>query len=215
MSVDSHDCAGTDDLADKACWRCSIGRSSRLILAVQHWIATYIGCLDQVFYKRNDRHYSMEHNSSIDTRIAVPNDLGLAEDATAARSDFDLNDLNDRQENSSELVTYPEGGVEAWLVVTGAFCALFLVFGIVSSTSVFQAYLSSHQLRDESPVKIAWIFSVNLFLTFFCGIYSGSAFDRSGPRILVAVGSLALITSMFLLGLCRGECEAYELLDFP
>jgi hypothetical protein len=98
---------------------------------------------------------------------------------------------------------YPEGGREAWLVVFGSFCALFLVFGVVNTTAVFQAYLNTHLLPDESPTKIGWIFSVNLFFTFFCGLYVGNVFDRRGPRLLVGVGSFALVASMMLLGLCE------------
>ncbi|QIX00270.1 hypothetical protein AMS68_005787 [Peltaster fructicola] len=113
-----------------------------------------------------------------------------------------LDTFDSSRPNSTTSLQYPEGGTEAWLVVLGSFCALFLVFSVVNSTAVFQAYLSTHQLQNESTTSIAWIFSVNLFLAFFCGLYSGNVFDRHGPRLLVVFGSLALITSMMLLGLC-------------
>lgn len=97
---------------------------------------------------------------------------------------------------------FPDGGLEAWLVVFGAFCALFLVFSMVASTAVFQDYLSAHQLQGVPPAKVGWIFSVNLFLTFFCGIYTGQFFDTYGPRFMIAVGSICLVLSIMLLSIC-------------
>lgn len=110
--------------------------------------------------------------------------------------------LSDRSNDDDD---FPEGGLRAWLVVFGSFCAMFIVFGIVNSTAAFQEYFSSNQLRDYSPGQIGWIFSLNLFLVFFCGIHIGPIFDAHGPRVLVAVGSLAMVLSMMLLGFCTSS----------
>ncbi|KAI9846957.1 MAG: hypothetical protein M1837_003313 [Sclerophora amabilis] len=109
---------------------------------------------------------------------------------------------DDASDRSNEDDDFPEGGLRAWLVVFGSFCAMFMVFGIVNSTAAFQDYFSSNQLRDYSPGQIGWIFSLNLFLVFFCGIHIGPIFDAHSPRVLVAVGSLALVLSMMFLGFC-------------
>lgn len=100
---------------------------------------------------------------------------------------------------------FPEGGARAWSVVAGSFCALTAVFGLINTTAVFQEYLSTHQLSDYSAAQIGWIFSINLFLTFFCGLQVGPIFDANGPRFLVLGGSILLFLSMMLLG----ECTAY------
>ena len=99
---------------------------------------------------------------------------------------------------------FPEGGLRAWLVVFGSFCAMFMVFGIVNSTGAFQDYFSSNQLRHYSPDQIGWIFSLNLFLVFLCGIYTGKIFDTHGPKVVVALGSVAVVLSMMLLSFCTG-----------
>lgn len=78
----------------------------------------------------------------------------------------------------------------------------FLVFGIVNSTAAFQEYLSLNELRGHSSGEIAWIFSIQLFLVFFLGLYVGPIFDAHGPRVLVAVGSVGSVLSMILLGFC-------------
>jgi MFS family permease len=64
---------------------------------------------------------------------------------------------------------------------------------------------ASHQLLNYAQSQIGWIFSLNLFLVFFCGIYSGRAFDTHGPRLVVALGSIAMVLSLFLLEFCTGK----------
>ena len=111
---------------------------------------------------------------------------------------------NRTSDSSDDDEDFPEGGLRAWLVVFGSFCTMFMVFGIVNSSGAFQDYFSSNQLRDYSSSQIGWIFSLNLFLVFLCGIYTGRIFDVHGPKVLLAVGSLALVLSMMLLSFCTG-----------
>lgn len=97
---------------------------------------------------------------------------------------------------------FPEGGLKGWSVVVGSFCGSFSVFGIINSTAVLLQYFQEHQLKDYSPSQIGWIFGLSLFLTFFCGAPIGPIFDAYGPRDLIFCGSILLVASMFLLGLC-------------
>ncbi|KAL2039240.1 hypothetical protein N7G274_007908 [Stereocaulon virgatum] len=91
---------------------------------------------------------------------------------------------------------YPEGGLRAWLVVFGSFSGMTASFGVLNMAGTFQAYLSTHQLANESPSSIGWIFSLYAFLTFFCGVQIGPVFDAKGPRWLVAAGSVLLFAGM-------------------
>lgn len=100
---------------------------------------------------------------------------------------------------------YPEGGLSAWLVVLGSFSAMVASFGLLNTIGTFQAYLSTHQLRDFDQGTIAWIFSLYVFLAFFSGVQIGPIFDAKGPRILVLAGSACLLVSMMLLGACHGR----------
>lgn len=99
---------------------------------------------------------------------------------------------------------FPEGGLEAWLVVLGSFCAMISVYGLINSAAVFESYFTTHQLAGYDSSTIGWIFSTYLFMVFFAGIQVGPVFDRHGPRLLVAVGSLLVVASQLLLGLCEG-----------
>lgn len=105
---------------------------------------------------------------------------------------------------------FPEGGLRAWLVVLGAFSGSFSVFGIINSTAILLEYFSNHQLQDKSPSQIGWIFGLALFLTFFCGAPIGPIFDAYGPQIPMLLGSVFLLASMFLLGLCTRKCSHHS-----
>lgn len=99
-------------------------------------------------------------------------------------------------------VTYPEGGLTAWLVVLGGWCGMFCSLGIANTLATFQAYISENQLSSYSSSQIGWIFSIWTFLTFVCGIYVGPLFDVYGPRWLVLPGSICVVLMIFLLGVC-------------
>jgi len=114
---------------------------------------------------------------------------------------------------SEDEVTYPEGGLRAWLVVFGSFCGMMAAFGMMNSIGVFQAYLSTHQLSNYSEGTIGWIFSLYVFLAFFCGIQIGPIFDAKGPRLLVLAGTAFLMGSSMLLGVCTGILICHSTLD--
>lgn len=107
-----------------------------------------------------------------------------------------------RVTTDAEGNTYPEGGLEAWLVVIGSFMGLFASLGLVNTIGTFQAYLQDHQLKEYSPGNVGWIFGVYSFLTFFCGVQIGPVFDAKGPRFLVLAGSILVMVMMIALGFC-------------
>ena len=100
---------------------------------------------------------------------------------------------------------YPEGGLEAWLVVLGSWSGMAASFGLVNSVGTLQAYLSTHQLAAYDPSSVGWIFSIYLAIAFFCGIQIGPIFDAKGPRALIAAGSMLLVGGTFALAESRGE----------
>ena len=99
-------------------------------------------------------------------------------------------------ENAAET-TYPEGGLQAWLVVFGSFCGMLSSFGLINTTGTLVAYLSTNQLRDYSSSTIAWIFSIYLFLVFFTGVQAGPWFDAKGPGWPVGIGTILFIGGTF------------------
>ncbi|KAI8626997.1 major facilitator superfamily domain-containing protein [Xylariaceae sp. FL1651] len=98
--------------------------------------------------------------------------------------------------------TYPEGGLEAWLVVLGSWCGLLASLGLMNTIATFQTYVSTHQLLEYSEGTVGWIFSLYTALCFFCGIYIGPLFDKFGPRWLIGPGSIAVVASVMILSVC-------------
>ena len=102
-------------------------------------------------------------------------------------------------------VTYPEGGLQAWLVTFGSFCGMFAAFGVCNSLGTFTAYLSEHQLKGYDESTISWIFSIYIFLIFVGGLQIGPIFDAKGPRGLISLGSILVIVSTMILSICTGK----------
>lgn len=100
--------------------------------------------------------------------------------------------------------TFPEGG-SGWLVVLGAWCALFPSLGIMNTMGAFEEHISNHQLSDVDISTVGWIFSLYAFLTFGVGLFVGPVFDKYGPRWLVLPGSVLVVMSMDLVGYCSGQ----------
>ena len=72
----------------------------------------------------------------------------------------------------------------------------------MNTLGTYQAYLSTHQLRDQNESTIGWIFGMYAFLSFFLGIQIGPIFDAKGPRWLVLAGSILMLASHLIMGVC-------------
>lgn len=102
-------------------------------------------------------------------------------------------EAGERQADSPGVVSpwdpsqVPDGGLRAWMVVSGAFCCVFCSFGwlnceetcwkcpglkqdwrldCTTGIGIFQDYYQSHQLRNYSPSAVSWIASLELFIMF-------------------------------------------------
>jgi hypothetical protein len=79
-----------------------------------------------------------------------------------------LSDTVDPSEND-----YPEGGLKAWSVVLGAWCAMVPSMGLLNSLGVLQAWTSTHQLTGYSESSIGWIFGSYGFFLYIAGAQTG------------------------------------------
>ena len=75
---------------------------------------------------------------------------------------------------------YPEGGLRAWLVVLGAWCAMFAAMGILNTIGILHAWTAEHQLAKYSSSSIGWIYGAFAFFLYFgsaqVGMYSQSRY---------------------------------------
>ncbi|KAJ5522438.1 hypothetical protein N7527_006553 [Penicillium freii] len=95
----------------------------------------------------------------------------------------------------------PDGGAQAWLVVLGAFCGLFVSFGWINCIGVFQEYYQSHQLSEFSTSTVTWITSLETFMMFLCGPIFGTMFDSYGPRWILLLGTILHVFGLMMASL--------------
>ncbi|KAI0121677.1 major facilitator superfamily domain-containing protein [Xylariales sp. AK1849] len=82
----------------------------------------------------------------------------------------------------------PDGGRAAWMC---ALCAHFVImntWGIINSFGVFQTYYTT--LLSRPPSDISWIGSVQVFLTFFIGAFTGRITDAGFFRPVLLCGTI-------------------------
>lgn len=91
----------------------------------------------------------------------------------AAPSDNEKSDDTQTLADSEDSSSFPEGGWRAWLVVLGAWCAIFPTMGIMNLYGLLEDWLAEHQLHGYSKASISWIFSLWLFFFYLGGIQIG------------------------------------------
>lgn len=106
-----------------------------------------------------------------------PTDLPVLSEIVSHREELSFTQKNGGKGGIPPSISseqfYPEGGREAWLVVSGSFCAMVASFGVMNTIGTFQTHLASNQLRGYSQGQIGWIFGVYVFISFFGGIQIG------------------------------------------
>ncbi|KAF5664981.1 monocarboxylate transporter [Fusarium heterosporum] len=103
----------------------------------------------------------------------------------------------------------PDGGLEAWSVVAGGFCAVFASFGWINCIGIFQDYYQRNQLKAYSSSTVAWIPSVESFMMFFWGPVVGKMTDELGPRIPILIGSFLHVFGIMMTSISK---EYYQIL---
>ncbi|WRT66384.1 uncharacterized protein IL334_003339 [Kwoniella shivajii] len=98
--------------------------------------------------------------------------------------------------------TMPEGGLQAWLCVLGAWLTMFATFGYANSFGVFQAYYIV-KYPNVTASDISWVGSVQLFLQFALGAFTGPLYDKGYFYHLMYSGAVLYIVCIFMTSLCK------------
>ncbi|KAF9018133.1 MFS general substrate transporter [Hymenopellis radicata] len=114
-------------------------------------------------------------------------------------------------EKADPPLEFVEGSMRGWLAVLGGCCVAASTFGNIQSFGVFQDFYTRVYLTNQAPSTISWIGSVQLALQFLIGIVSGKLFDKGHFHVLMAVGSLLLLFSSFMLSLAKPQ-KFYQVL---
>jgi hypothetical protein len=132
------------------------------------------------------------------TTAVVPQD-GCSISPTSTDNAIAIND-------AEPPVTYPEfSSPRSLLLLFGSFAGMTASFGTMNTIGVFQAYISTHQLKAYTPGQVGWIFSMYIFLSFAGGIVVGGVFDRWGTKWAVLGGTVGVVGGVVGIGGCKGK----------
>jgi MFS family permease len=104
------------------------------------------------------------------------------------------------RESGKDIGPPPDGGFQAWLQVALGHMIIFNTWGYINSFGVFQTYYTSE--LNRSPSDISWVGSIQIFLLFFIGTFSGRATDAGYFRFTLTVGATLEVFSIFMTSLC-------------
>lgn len=90
----------------------------------------------------------------------------------------------------------PQDGRAAWLQVLMGHIIIFNTWGYINSYGVFQTYYVAHLGHPASD--ISWVGSVQVFMLFFIGTFSGRATDAGYFRPVFITGLLAQLLGVFM-----------------
>ncbi|PSN70297.1 MFS general substrate transporter [Corynespora cassiicola Philippines] len=90
----------------------------------------------------------------------------------------------------------PDGGLRAWTQVFMGHLVLINSWGYLSSFGLFQSYYAT--TLSTTPSAISWIGSVQIFLIYVIGTFSGRALDGGHMHTVLRLGSFLQILAIFM-----------------
>lgn len=93
----------------------------------------------------------------------------------------------------------PDGGLQAWTQACMGHLTVCTTWGYISSFGVFQTYYVT--ALNHPPSDISWVGSMQIFLLFFVGTFSGRATDAGYFHLVTALGSFFQLLGVFMTSL--------------
>lgn len=90
----------------------------------------------------------------------------------------------------------PDGGIISWAQVVMGHLILINGWGYLSSFGLFESYYVT--TLSLSPSSISWIGSVQIFLVYFVGAFSGRALDAGYYHSVQIAGSILQVLGIFM-----------------
>ncbi|ORX97753.1 major facilitator superfamily domain-containing protein [Clohesyomyces aquaticus] len=94
----------------------------------------------------------------------------------------------------------PDGGTTAWIQVFCVHLTIFNTFGFFTAFGVFQTYYQT--TLGIEPSTISWLGSIQVFLLFSLGTFTGRATDAGLFRPVYIVGAIFQIVGIFTMAEC-------------
>ncbi|KAG9850025.1 MFS general substrate transporter, partial [Aureobasidium melanogenum] len=109
---------------------------------------------------------------------------------------------SDKDELAPTIFTPPpDGGAKAWAQVVMGHLILVNGWGYLSSFGLYESYYTS--TLSLSPSSISWIGSVQIFLVYAVGTFSGRALDAGYYHTVQAMGSILQILGIFMTSISK------------
>lgn len=137
---------------------------------------------------------------------SIPHDHGSSADKGIAHA------LEDRETGMDRIISRitsrasypdpgppPDGGLQAWTQALMGHLVVFNTWGYIISFGVFQSYYIT--TLNHPPSDVSWVGSVQIFLLFFIGTFSGRATDYGLFRATFLLGSFFLLLGVFMTSL--------------
>src|SRR5262245_2182395 len=96
-------------------------------------------------------------------------------------------------------MSFDRSGVDsprAWLVVVAAFVSSAVTLGTAYSFGAFFDSMSDEFGADAGETAV--IFGITTFTFFWLGLITGRMVDRLGPRVVLAIGAVAILVGLLL-----------------
>ncbi|KFY81287.1 hypothetical protein V500_11548 [Pseudogymnoascus sp. VKM F-4518 (FW-2643)] len=90
----------------------------------------------------------------------------------------------------------PDGGWSGWMQVAFSHLVMMNTWGAINSFGVFQTYYVT--ALNRSPSDISWIGSIQVFLLFFIGTFTGRLTDAGYFRPVFLAGSFLVVFGLFM-----------------
>ncbi|KFZ17008.1 hypothetical protein V501_01950 [Pseudogymnoascus sp. VKM F-4519 (FW-2642)] len=96
----------------------------------------------------------------------------------------------DADASPSSVDIQPDGGLEAWMVVAGAWGACFCSWGWINSVGVFQEYYGKNILKEYTPGTVSWILCLEAF--FLLALHLTASWATLTSAVLLPLESLPM-----------------------
>ncbi|KAK2610294.1 hypothetical protein N8I77_003740 [Diaporthe amygdali] len=94
----------------------------------------------------------------------------------------------------------PDGGLKAWTAVAAGHLVIMNTWGYINSFGVFQTYYATE--LGLPPATISWIGSIQVFLLFFIGTFTGRITDAGYFREVFLLGTTFQLLGIFTTSVC-------------
>ena len=102
----------------------------------------------------------------------------------------------------------PDGGIKAWSQALLTHLVIFNTWGFINSFGLFQSYYVDN-MQIGSPSAVAWIGTIQVWILFNIGTFSGRATDAGFFKLTFTLGVAVSLFGMFMLSLCKTYWQVF------